>query len=245
MTSEISTIEESIKIALDAADAATDITSEYNTIKKKHAKLGAEVKKVYMYTTIIFGSSIVAALASILFSSFIYFKSMSDLEVMITTNREALLIFAENVDDLKDTTTNLTQALAIQEEIKEQNNKIEAAFNSVEQKNKDMLSKISNLNSEAINTISGANGEVVSSLDQIILEYKTSQKTETKELFKNLVSENESLINSLRSPEEPDEDILKLIESHEELKRTISILQQRNQEIMAQIRDNDSMVKYP
>ena len=90
MSSEISTIEESIKIALDAADAATDITSEYNEIKKKNQKLEAEVKKVYMYTTIIFGSSIFAAVAAILFSSFIYFKSMSDLDVMTTTNREAL-----------------------------------------------------------------------------------------------------------------------------------------------------------
>jgi hypothetical protein len=93
MSSEISTIEESIKIALDAADAATDITSEYNEIKKKNQKLEAEVKKVYMYTTIIFGSSIFAAVVAILFSSFIYFKSMSDLDVMTTTNREALVIF--------------------------------------------------------------------------------------------------------------------------------------------------------
>ena len=76
MSAELDTIEESIKIALDAADAATDITSEYNEINKKNKKLEAEVKKVYMYTAIIFGSSIVAALASILFSAFIYFKSL-------------------------------------------------------------------------------------------------------------------------------------------------------------------------
>ena len=30
MSSDLSTIEESIKIALDAADAATDVTSEHN-----------------------------------------------------------------------------------------------------------------------------------------------------------------------------------------------------------------------
>ena len=34
MSAELDTIEESIKIALDAADAATDITSEYNTVKE-------------------------------------------------------------------------------------------------------------------------------------------------------------------------------------------------------------------
>ena len=34
MSAELDTIEESIKIALDAADAATDITSEYNKYLK-------------------------------------------------------------------------------------------------------------------------------------------------------------------------------------------------------------------
>ena len=160
MSSGISTIEESIKIALDAADAATDVTSEYNNIKKKNEKIGAEVKKVYLYTTIIFGSSIAAALASIIFSAFIYFKSMSDLEVMVTTNREALLIFAENVDDLKETTSEFNKALSIQEKIIDQNNKIEAAFNSSEIKNKEMINQISNINKEAINLLSGENNKM-------------------------------------------------------------------------------------
>ena len=39
MSSDLSTIEESIKIALDAADAATDVTSEYNKVKREHKKL--------------------------------------------------------------------------------------------------------------------------------------------------------------------------------------------------------------
>ena len=128
MSSEISTIEESIKIALDAADAATDITSEYNGIKKKNQKLETEVKKVYLYTTIIFGSSIFASVVAILFSSFIYFKSMSDLDVMTTTNREALVIFSQNVDALKETTAEYIEAVKLQEEVKDQNAKIENAF---------------------------------------------------------------------------------------------------------------------
>ena len=104
MSAELDTIEESIKIALDAADAATDITSEYNKVKREHKKLEAKVKQIHRYTTIIFGSSILASVVAIGFSSVLYFKSMSDLSVMTTTNREALVIFAENVDALKETT---------------------------------------------------------------------------------------------------------------------------------------------
>ena len=36
MSSEYSAVQESIKIALDAADAATDVTSEYNKTKREH-----------------------------------------------------------------------------------------------------------------------------------------------------------------------------------------------------------------
>ena len=64
MSSELDTIEESIKIALDAADAATDITSEYNKVKREHKKLEAKVKQIHRYTTIIFGSSILASKGS-------------------------------------------------------------------------------------------------------------------------------------------------------------------------------------
>ena len=48
-------VQESIKIALDAADAATDVTSEYNKIKSENKKLEASVKQIHKFTTIIFG----------------------------------------------------------------------------------------------------------------------------------------------------------------------------------------------
>jgi len=124
MSAELDTIEESIKIALDAADAATDITSEYNKVKREHKKLEAKVKQIHRYTTIIFGSSILASVVAIGFSSVLYFKSMSDLSVMTTTNREALVIFAENVDALKETTNNLKMAMDNQALIQDQNKKV-------------------------------------------------------------------------------------------------------------------------
>ena len=85
MSSDLSTIEESIKIALDAADAATDVTSEYNKVKREHKKLETKVKQIHRYTTIIFGSSMIAAIVAMIFSSVLYFRSMSDLGVMTTT----------------------------------------------------------------------------------------------------------------------------------------------------------------
>ena len=47
----VNEVQESIKIALDAADAATDVTSEYNKIKNENKKLEASVKQVHKFTT--------------------------------------------------------------------------------------------------------------------------------------------------------------------------------------------------
>ena len=60
MSVDTSAVHESIKLALDAADAATDVTSEYNKVNRIHQKLEAKVKMIHRYTTIIFVSSIIA-----------------------------------------------------------------------------------------------------------------------------------------------------------------------------------------
>ncbi|GIS12070.1 MAG: hypothetical protein CM15mP115_12210 [Alphaproteobacteria bacterium] len=67
MSTEYNAVQESIKIALDAADAATDVTSEYNKTKREHKKLEASVKSVHRFSIIIFTSSMVAAVAACYF----------------------------------------------------------------------------------------------------------------------------------------------------------------------------------
>ena len=54
MTQQLNAMQESIKIALDAADAATDVTSEYKRIKNEYLKTEQKMKEIHKYTTIIF-----------------------------------------------------------------------------------------------------------------------------------------------------------------------------------------------
>ena len=51
MNDKVDAVQESIKLALDAADAATDVTSEYNTVRKQHKNLEEKVKQIHKYTT--------------------------------------------------------------------------------------------------------------------------------------------------------------------------------------------------
>lgn len=117
MAGELNSIQESIKLALDAADAATDVTSEYSQVKRDHKKLERKVSQIHRYTTITFVSAVIAGLAGISFSALLYFKTLSELKLMSTTNREGLVIFAENIEGLNSVLAELNLALEQQEEL--------------------------------------------------------------------------------------------------------------------------------
>lgn len=117
MSVELNSVQESIKLALDAADAATDVTSEYSQVKREHKKLEAKVSQIHRYTTITFVSGISAAAIALAFSATLYFKSISELKLMTTTNRQGLIVFSENIEKLNTVLAELQVSLSKQEEL--------------------------------------------------------------------------------------------------------------------------------
>jgi len=117
MASEFNSVQESIKLALDAADAATDVTSEYSQVKRDHKKLEKKVSQIHRYTTITFVSAISAAVIALGFSATLYFKSISELKLMTTTNRQGLIVFSENIETLNNVLAELKVSLSKQEEL--------------------------------------------------------------------------------------------------------------------------------
>ena len=117
MASELNSVQESIKLALDAADAATDVTSEYSQIKREHRKLEKNVSQIHRYTTITFVTAIGAAVLSLGFSAMLYFKTLGELRLMTTTNREGLVVFAENIEQLNSVLGELSGSLEQQGEL--------------------------------------------------------------------------------------------------------------------------------
>ena len=77
MSVDTSAVHESIKLALDAADAATDVTTEYNRVKREHRNMEASVKQIHRYTTIIFSVSIVLGTISAVKQNSIVDKSIT------------------------------------------------------------------------------------------------------------------------------------------------------------------------
>ena len=87
MSDKVDAVQESIKLALDAADAATDVTSEYNTVRKQNIVLEAKVKQIHKYTTVVFVSSIISGLFVVIVSAFLFMQGSSKLSSMTETSR--------------------------------------------------------------------------------------------------------------------------------------------------------------
>lgn len=113
-----STIEESITVALDAADTAATVTEEFNGIKEQFEVVNIQAKRIYQSVLIIFVSSIIAASVSGIAAFTIYFKSLSELD---TSNRmaiESIAIFTERVGALETAMATVETNTKNQETIK-------------------------------------------------------------------------------------------------------------------------------
>ena len=75
------------------------------------------MSQIHRYTTITFVTAICAAVLSLGFSAMLYFKTLGELRVMTTTNREGLVVFAENIEHLNSVLGELSGSLEQQGEL--------------------------------------------------------------------------------------------------------------------------------
>ena len=199
MSSELNSIQESIKLALDAADAATDVTSEYSQVKREHKKLENKVSQIHKYTSITFVTAMVAAIAGIGFSAILYFKTLGELRLMTKTNREGLVVFAENIDDLNTVLADLNVALDQQAELlalnKESSEKTTELMALVE-KTSVMLTKEMK---ESAETMADSNKVLSESLSKEVISKAMSQNNQ---LAVKIASVEASLGKSIQGVEE-------------------------------------------
>ncbi len=223
MAGELNSVQESIKLALDAADAATDVTSEYSQVKREHKKLEKKVSQIHRYTTITFVTGIVAAVVALTFSATLYFKSIAELKLMTTTNREGLIVFSENIDKLNIVLADLQESLSKQEELVK-------------------------LNREATAQIAELNDVMASGTAKIVEEMKNNNaasiaasKATTEALKSTLTSQGKSTTNSMKvSLSSLESSLQKMLQtmdqriaSNETLNGVASRQQMTNKEIQA------------
>ena len=237
MDTKMEAVQESIKLALDAADAATDVTSEYNKVKKAHALLEAKVKQIHKYTTVVFLSSIVSGLAVIIFSAILFMQSSNKLTNMTETSREALVVFAENVDGVNASLKNLDTAIKKQGDLLEINEKLVVTLDKIEK-------RVQKSNENTVGELQ----LITKTLIDEISKNTQANIDNNKKLNANLEKINKSNSRTISKAIQQisNKAIYKQIVANQAIQaQQISKLVKQNNSVLGKIADKTSRIKYP
>ena len=245
MSTEYNAVQESIKIALDAADAATDVTSEYNKTKREHKKLEASVKSVHRFSIIIFTSSMVAAVAALLFASLIYFRTMSELSTMTTTSREALVLFAENVDGVNDSLNKMKGALDTQKTLVGQNetliNELVGLRDIISRSNETMMTGMESTST----SIANSNNQMASSITAGIANELGAQTNRMVKELNELSKTNAKSLDQMKKSVSNSKNMDRLAANQKTIVRLLGELSAQNADLLKTISEKDNRVSYP
>ncbi len=241
MTQQLNAMQESIKIALDAADAATDVTSEYKRIKNEYLKTEQKMKEIHKYTTIIFSSSIATAVIAIILTGLLYFKSLSELEDMTSTSREALVVFAENVENVNKAVESMNSSLARHTDLlnasDEMKFKIEELSKAIDSNDKKLMI---NLSKEITNLSSGLSKSIKYETDKLgksiqesgVMTSASVNKELSKLMQDNKKNQNGKLLKELSN-------------STSSLNAALEAISSQNKLLVKEIKDQKENITFP
>ena len=245
MSTEYNAVQESIKIALDAADAATDVTSEYNKTKREHKKLEASVKSVHRFSIIIFSSSMVAAVAALMFAGMIYFRTMSELSTMTTTSREALVVFAENVEGVNDALDKMKVALDTPKTLVGQNetliNELVGLRDIISRSNETMMTGMESTSS----SIANSNNQMPSSITTGIANELGAQTNRMVKELNELSKTNAKSLETMTKSVSDSKNMDRLAANQKIIVRLLGDLSSQNADLLKMISEKDNRVSYP
>ena len=237
MDNKLDAVQESIKLALDAADAATDVTSEYNKVRKEHAILEGKVKQIHKYTTVVFLSSIFSGLIVVAVSAFLFMQGSNKLTSMTETSREALVVFAENVDGVNSSLKNLNEAIKKQGDLLAVNQKLVLTLEKIEK-------RIETGNDNTIGELRVISQTLVDELNKNSKVY-ADNNNKMNATLKNITRSNTTKISKVIK-DISNKAIYKQIVANQAVQaQQISKLVKQNNGLLGKIADKTSRIKYP
>ena len=237
MSDKVDAVQESIKLALDAADAATDVTSEYNTVRKQNVILEAKVKQIHKYTTVVFVSSIISGLFVVIVSAFLFMQGSSKLSSMTETSREALVVFAENVDGVNKSLKNLNEAIGKQGDLLAVNKKLVSTMKTIE-------NKITKANETTVGELRTISNSLITELNSYSKKTDESNKKLNATMKNFSVQSGKALTKAMKKMSE-NPIYNKIIANQTIQSQQITNLIKQNSNIVKKMKDKAAMIKYP
>lgn len=179
-------VEDSIKIALDAADIATNAASEFDKIRNENQSLRDQMMKLYRSATIVLFSAVAGVAIAISGAALIYFKALSGMETANNTSLEALVIFAENVDKLAaavDAVDDVTAQLGTISSLAGTTDQAVTSLNSkFDQGQADLDARLTSHEEQVVNSISQFSRSVVDEVNAGLVDRIAATDEKLKEI---------------------------------------------------------------
>lgn len=130
-------LDQSIQIALDAAEASMDVTAEFERISTQFEKTTRTAQRLEKMARVALIAATAIAVLAVFLMALIWQRSSSGLERLTATNTELLTILGENVATMDEKLAPLValdaQVTRLRDEMVEQNEKIAIAAQALEE----------------------------------------------------------------------------------------------------------------
>ena len=203
------------------------------------------MKSVHRFSIIIFASSMVAAVAALLFAGMIYFRSMSELSTMTTTRREALVVFAENVEGVNDALEKMKTALDTQKTLVGQNetliNELVGLRDIISRSNETMMTGMESTSS----SIADSNNQMASSITTGIASELGAQTNRMVKELNDLSKTNAKSLDQMTKSLSDSKNMDRLAANQKTIVRLLGDLSAQNADLLKMISEKDNRVSYP
>ena len=237
MSADLVMVQESVKLALDAADAAADVTAEYNKVKKENKKMLGRINSIHRMSGLIAIIAAVVTIGALALTLIIHFRSMSSLELLSGTNREAVIVFAENVDSMNQSIGNLEMTLQKQDDLVTLNQQLLSEIQAMRAGSQAPLDAIEKRLQASMEEQKKANGKLASSISSFSGRLTAMQKETAKQIKKSASS-----ISSLAA-KTGNKDNKTLVDLNKKLTKMDKHQQDLAQQLELLVRENSAMRK--
>ena len=235
---EAQTLQEVIKLAVDAADVATDASFEFKKIKDANSKIMVAAERVYKHGLYIFCASSAVLGLAVLMIGLLAFTKLGNVESMVEINKTAVTTFAQNVVDLKNTMAKIDEGLnknaGIVDAVSQSGEVVRSAETTIGKIEQDISIRLEDFTKEvalikqALNDMEGTVGKSISGSSSAIANRVVTQ-------LGNDVAQEGTLARLSTSQEVFAESLGKRLEA----------LEQQIASITVQMEEESKMVKYP
>ena len=187
----------------------------------------------------------ILAVAALLFAGMIYFRTMSELSTMTTTSREALVVFAENVEGVNDALEKMRGALDTQKTLVGQNetliNELVGLRDIISRSNETMMTGMESTTS----SIASSNDQMASSITAGIANELGAQTNRMVKELNDLSKTNAKALDQMTKSLSDTKNMDVLATNQKTIVRLLGDLSVQNSELQKMFSEKDNRVSYP